>query len=87
MCEVEHFNDFDGSRYNFKGMGDYFLFGFSTYGFDDIMQNGGKDILMRYYKDYYNPTIPAIEGCNITLGVNRANLPKRISILIVWHFV
>ncbi len=79
MNEEEHYNDFENSRYNFKGTGDYFLFGFSTHGYDDIMKHGGKEALAQHYKNYFGPSIPQIEGCQITLGVNRATLPKKTS--------
>ncbi len=81
MNEDEHYNDFESSRYHFKGEGDYFLFGFSTHGYDDIIKNGGKEVLQEAYGEYYSPTVPQIEGYNLTLGVNRPTLPKKASTL------
>ena len=81
MNEVEHYNDFEGSKYYFKGVGDYFLLGFSTHGFDDIIKNGGKAMLETSYKNYLLPDAPPIEGYGLTLGVNRTTLPKKSSTL------
>ncbi len=82
MNEEEHYNDFESSRYHFKGEGDYFMFGFSTHGYDDIMNNGGKELLEEAYTEHYGPSVPKIEGCQLTLGVNRSLLPKKASTYI-----
>lgn len=80
MNEEEHYNDFESSSYRFKGEQDHFLFGFSTPGYNDIIANGGKEMLEEIYKPYYDPSFPSLPNCNITLAVDRSTIPKKISI-------
>ena len=78
----EHYNDFDSSQYKIKGTADHFMFGFSTAGFADVMANGGPEMLADKYKSFYGPTLPQIEGCEVTLSVDRKAIPKKMSTLL-----
>ena len=79
MTEQEHYNDFSCTRYNFAGTKDCFLFGFSAYGYADIIKNGGKQYIEERYGAYLNETNPKIPDCDLTLGVSRAQLPRKDS--------
>ena len=80
MNEEEHYNDFECSHYKLKGEGSFFLLGYSTPGFKDIMANGGAEIMEKKYAGFLGGSIPSIPGCDLTLGVDRSTLPKKISI-------
>jgi hypothetical protein len=77
MNAFDHYNDFDNTKYHLKGSTDYVCLGFSTYGQEDIMKNGGKEMLETIYKEYYGPYVPAVEEARITLGVDRSKLPSK----------
>ena len=81
MNEEEHYNDFDSSHYKFRGNEEFFLLGFSTPGFADVMANGGKEMLLEKYKDFYADSLPKIDVCDLTLAVNRSTIPKKMSIV------
>lgn len=77
MNEFEHYNDFEDSRYYLQGSDKYFCLGFSTHGEEDIMRNGGKEVLETVYKDYYGPSVPPVDKAKVTLGVDRSLLPAK----------
>jgi hypothetical protein len=83
----EHYNDFDSSQYKIRGTDEHLLFGFSTVGFADVMANGGPEMLVEKYPAYSGPTLPKIEGCDLTLAVDRKTIPKKLSIVNLIQFM
>lgn len=60
-----------------------FYFGFSTYGFDDIIKNGGKEIMEAAYKDYLNSGPSPFENAKLSFAVNRSIMPAKQSFLLL----
>ena len=82
VCEPEHYNDFEQSFYQFLGDEENFYFGFSTYGYNDIIKNGGNEILQTAYKEYLLPSGAPFKDANFAFSVKRSILPAKQRLII-----
>lgn len=76
---LETFYDYDNCEYVMQKNEDdpeTLKFGFSCNCFDQIMKNGGQDMLDELYKDNLLPKDRSLENSQITLGIDTSGIQK-----------
>lgn len=76
---LETFYDYDNCEYVMQKNEDdpeTLKFGFSCNCFDQIMKNGGQDMLDELYKDNLLPKERSLENSQITLGIDTSGIQK-----------
>ena len=70
FADISKFMDYDSCSYEIMKDVDHIKFGFNCLCNDDIMKNGGTEMLQEVYPDW--PILPpdeAIPGCGISIRV------------------